>query len=330
MRSSNHDSQDKKGVWVDFPGFNHAVFIEDISSDDEMKVYENPAFQPNHAPNVQLQHQQVSQTVQTESTRPQATTNINHTASYPINVTQLPATQANQNSLTSNSTVVDTLSQVSRSTSRTNEPASSVSSQLSRSSATKQNVPKVGPKKGDKIVTRRSFQSSDAPSVEISTKLVMKVQEVKSGNLLVDSPSWSSMHWIGKDKIKYLRRYRPTQAGQIARRTAPRRAAPRTQVEEFILNRDAVMRSGPDFTAPVITNLLAESTVLVNMKTYSKIENIIHKGQNKKRILVKAKDEYDDVKMGWITMSTEKGPMCRRKVRQQPRNTPARRNRFRN
>lgn len=314
MSSTIHSSQEKTGCWVHSCHLDQKVFIEDIPSNQKVTIYENPDFKENHDQvliselSIQLLPQLLppgsSVTIEQTTSLPKSI-NSQQVETLPINVPQAPAAALHQTrNLTSSSTAVESASHVaSRSTSRTTEPSTSVSSQSSRSSVTKQNGPKSGPKKGDKIVATRPFQSSDKHSIQIKTNMVMEVKRVESGNLLVDCRDWVKMHWIQKNDVKYLRRYRAPK----------RRVRSKSRIEEFILNRDAVMRSGPNFDAPVITNLSAESSVLVNMKTYSKVENVIHKGQNKKRILVKAKDQFGNVNMGWITMSTEKGPMCRRR-----------------
>lgn len=85
---------------------------------------------------------------------------------------------------------------------------------------------------------------------------------------------------------------------------------------EYVLNRDAIMRAGPGFDTPVITTIWAGRTVQADFSKYSKVVTKMHKGVEKKRVLVKSVRERHgkvSVKMGWITVSTDKGPMCRRK-----------------
>lgn len=366
MRSAIHGSQQINGRWVYCAGFDQKVFIQDIPSNEEAAIYENPAYRQKDTtsglPTQQTfsttknseeeeeeedsdhdsdddSYYDVSAPLPTQQTCTQPTPGgttqtvskvIVEAGSLPNTFTQSSVSTQTQNS-TSNSIVVEALSHAdSRSNSRTTdlERSSSAASQVSRTTETKRSKSTNGPKKGDKIVTTSAFESSDVSRITIKPSNVMQVRQVNSGNLLVDCRDWDKMHWISKNNVKYLRRYRATPKHAPKRRSAATASKNRTQ--EFILNRDAVMRSGPQFNTPVITNLAAESTVLVNLKTYSKVKNITHKGQNKKRILVKAKNSYGDVNMGWITMSTEQGPMCRRKVRQQPKDhTPARRRRRR-
>lgn len=325
MRSAIHGSQENNGRWVYCAGFDQQVFIADIPSNEEATIYENPAFRQKGATSGLPTQQILTQPTPVETTQ---------TVSKDITEAESPVSTQTQNS-TSNSIAVEASSHAdsdSRSTSRITdlERSSSATSQVSRCTETKRNKSTNGPKKGDKIVTTSAFESSDVSRITIKPNNVMQVRQVNSGNLLVDCRDWDKMHWISKNNVKYLRRYRATPKHTPRRRSTATASKNRTQ--EFILNRDAVMRSGPQFNTPVITNLAAESTVLVNMKTYSKVKNITHNGQKKKRILVKAKNSYGDVNMGWITMSTEQGPMCRRKVRQHKDHTPARRRRrrFRN
>lgn len=60
---------------------------------------------------------------------------------------------------------------------------------------------------GDRIVATQEFESSDNPSIQIITKIIMDVKQIKSnGNILVDNDDWTYMHWLSKQNKKYLRK----------------------------------------------------------------------------------------------------------------------------
>lgn len=107
------------------------------------------------------------------------------------------------------------------------------------------------------------------------------------------------------------------QLSQMKTQTQPNRP----KIREYVLNRDAVMRSGPQFDSPVVANLPQGSTILINTKTYSKTVIVQHNGEERKRILVKVKTKtvygYVEERMGWISTKTSKGPMCSPKYQTQ-------------
>lgn len=112
------------------------------------------------------------------------------------------------------------------------------------------------------------------------------------------------------------RRTQVTNRFQSRRRNVTNRTRMNKKPCEYVLNRDAVMRAGPGFNTPVVANLPAGATVKADFSKYSKVVTKMHKGVEKKRVLVKSvRERYGNVtvRMGWITVSTDKGPMCRRK-----------------
>lgn len=302
MRNSIHSPQEKKGCWIHCSTFDQLVFIEDITNENE--VYVNPDY-------VEI-NSQGTEPPQTNATVSKTIETIPDVIPLiPTNVVPLPPVASLTKETKRPETAITLPSSRSSSTTSGRPSEAALSS---RPATPKQN----GPKKGDKIVTTRPFESSDKPSIEIKQENIMEVKETKNGHLLVDCKDWEKMHWIHQKDVKYLRRFRPSRprpksAADRARAAPSRRTRVVPRSVEYILNRAAVMRSGPEFSSRVILDLPAEATVKVNMNKYSKVQTIVHNGMLKKRILVKTKNKRGNLRMGWITMSTERGPMCRRK-----------------